>query len=597
MTHLSDTSYLQRAVSNSWLYGWFLIYIYKWDRFEALRWRRLVRFELRSIVTVMTMVAVALQLVYDIGSARLKYLEGFWQDPKTKEIISKPTQLWTLDDTSHVEPLYYTFACALALESSVFFLLMAFWSYISKSVTKTSFMSSLEFKINIVASVLVIVLFPTVQFIFRNDHAYKEAVPQLMFSTLMLILGGLGIRNQIKLGVLLTSAKEMMNDTTANVVFKLEYFKDMNLVLTISFFCGGIPLAITSVDGLLANPIIAVNKFASDLLITNLNFFEFVIWVTLTLIFYPRRTTSTSAPFGSSNVSVTAPTNRRIDPSLRKPSCEADHRAVDVIHYSAPGTDLEQQGGEKFNLDWSNETLPTVDPPTNNRSHTPLNSPVSETHNRSTAVENPKNLESRTLYYHEALKKALKRNKQADNDLTYDSGSNNSSGTIRFEEPAPVPPLIPRSRSGNKPGNRYPQATQPQRSLSAASQRSQHPLIEAITNDYQQAQEHGHQKMPSVDYQPKTEYRPTSPSRAHYNDLPSLTGPFTTELNTITHPSASGQDHSSSSQGSSRPTWTDSDIIRIVYDPPQSDYNPTSFYENIGREAQAFHPRPYSPRG
>lgn len=132
-----------------------------------------------------------------------------------------------MEDTSHVEPLYYTFACALALESSVFFLLMAFWSYISKSVTKTSFMSSLEFKINIVASVLVIILFPTIQFIFRNDHAYKEAAPQLMFSTLMLILGSLGIRNQFKLGVLLMSAKEMMNDTTANVVFKLEYFKDM----------------------------------------------------------------------------------------------------------------------------------------------------------------------------------------------------------------------------------------------------------------------------------------------------------------------------------------------------------------------------------
>lgn len=318
--------------------------------------------------------------------------------------------------------------------------------------------------------------------------------------------------------------------------------------------------------------------------------------MTLTLIFYPRRTTSTSAPFGSSNVSVTAPTNRRIDPSLRKPSNEVDHRAVDVIHYSVPGTDLEQQGGEKFNLAWSDETLPTVDPPTNNRSHTPLNSSVSETHNRSTAEESSKSLESRTLYYHEALKKALKRNKQADNDLTYDS-SNNSSGTIRFEEPTPMPPLIPRSRSGNKPGNRYPQVTQPQRSLSAASQRSQHPLIEAITNDYQQAQEHDHQKMPSVDYQPKIEYRPTSPSRAHFNDLPSLAGPFTTEMNTITQPSASGQDHSSSSQGPSRPTWTDSDIIRIVYDPPQSDYNPTSFYENIGREAQAFHPRPYSPRG
>ncbi|KAG0037901.1 hypothetical protein BGZ82_001600 [Podila clonocystis] len=590
MTHLSDTSYLQRAISNSWLYGWMLIYVYKWDRFEALRWRRLLRFELRSVVTVMTLVAVALQLVYDIGSARLKYREGFWQNPKTKEIVSKPSQLWSMDDTAHVEPLYYTFACALALESSVFFLLMAFWSYISKSVTKTSFMSSLEFKINIVASVLVIVLFPTVQFIFRNDHAYREAVPQLMFSTLMLILGGLGIRNQIKLGVLLRSAKEMMNDTTANVVFKLEYFKDMNLVLTISFFCGGIPLAITSMDGLLANPIIATNKFASDVLITNLNFFEFVIWVTLTLIFYPRKTTSTSAPFGSSNVSVTAPSYRRVDPSLRKPSNEVNHRAVDVIHYIPPDADLEQ--GDKDNLAWSNETLPNMDPSVDIHTYTPLNSPVSETHERSPLGE----LQSRTLYYHEALKKAaLERNKQNDNDnLNYDS-SNNSSGTIRFDEPAPVPPLIPRSRSGTKPGNRYPvpQPTHP-RSLSAASHRSQHPLIEAITSDYQhQVQGNGHQKTPSVEYPSKAEYRPTS---TQYN-LPSFAGPFAEQSNA----EPSGHKRSLSSQGPSQKSLTDSDIIRIVYEPQQrqdeSDYNPTRFYENIGREAQAFHPRPYSPRG
>lgn len=314
--------------------------------------------------------------------------------------------------------------------------------------------------------------------------------------------------------------------------------------------------------------------------------------VTLTLIFYPRKTTSTSAPFGSSNVSVTAPSYRRVDPSLRKPSHEANHRAVDVIHYSPPDADLEQ--GDKANLAWSNEPLPNMDPLADIHAHAPLNPPVSESHERFP----PGELQSRTLYYHEALKKALelnKQNKQNDNDnLNYDS-SNNSSGTIRFDEPTPVPPLIPRSRSGTKPGNRYPvpQPTHP-RSLSAASHRSQHPLIEAITSDYQhQVQGHGHQKTPSVEYPSKAEYRPTS---TQYN-LPSLAGPFAEQNNA----GPSGHKRSQSSQGPSLESLTDSDIIRIVYEPPQrqneSDYNPTSFYENIGREAQALHPRPYSPRG
>jgi hypothetical protein len=62
MTHLSDVSYIQRGVSMSWFYGWFIIYVFRWDRFEALRPRRLLRLELRSMVTALTLLALALEL-------------------------------------------------------------------------------------------------------------------------------------------------------------------------------------------------------------------------------------------------------------------------------------------------------------------------------------------------------------------------------------------------------------------------------------------------------------------------------------------------------------------------------------------------------
>src|SRR5690554_81606 len=164
---------------------------------------------------------------YDIGSARLKYIEGFWVNPESQKIQSTPAQLWSEKDTAHVEPLYYTLACSLALESCIFFLLQAFWSYISKSVTKSSFMSSLEFKINVAASCIVVALFPTIQYLFRKDFVYREAVPQIIFSTILIIIGFLGIRTHFKLMVLIRNAREIMNETTASVVHKLEYFKDM----------------------------------------------------------------------------------------------------------------------------------------------------------------------------------------------------------------------------------------------------------------------------------------------------------------------------------------------------------------------------------
>ncbi|KAF9080760.1 hypothetical protein BGX27_005288, partial [Mortierella sp. AM989] len=164
---------------------------------------------------------------YDIGTARLKYREGFWENPRTKEIQSTPVQFWTQENTAHVEPLYYVFACALALENCVFFLLQSFWSYISKSVTKSSFMSSFEFKFNIVISCLTIGLYPTVQYLFRNDFLYREIVPQIMFSMMTFTTGVLGIRTHFRFNVLIKSASDISNESTSSVLEKLEYFKDM----------------------------------------------------------------------------------------------------------------------------------------------------------------------------------------------------------------------------------------------------------------------------------------------------------------------------------------------------------------------------------
>ncbi|KAK3815950.1 MAG: hypothetical protein JOS17DRAFT_778809 [Linnemannia elongata] len=195
----------------------------------------------------------------------------------------------------HVEPLYYTLACALSLQNCVFFLLQAFWSYISKSVTKSSFMSSFEFKVYLVASCGAVVLFPTVQYLFRNDFVYREVVPHLIFCILLFTTGALGVRVHFRLVALIKNASITMNESTLIVLEKLEYFKDMNVILTFSLFACSVSLGIVAVDGISPRPTIARNKFASDLLITNLNVFQVIIWVTLTLIFYPRKSVFTAS--------------------------------------------------------------------------------------------------------------------------------------------------------------------------------------------------------------------------------------------------------------------------------------------------------------
>ncbi|KAF9954586.1 hypothetical protein BGZ70_010511, partial [Mortierella alpina] len=470
MTHLSDLSYIQRSVSTSWFYGWFLVYVFRWDRFEALRLRRLMRFELRSVVTLLVLISLALQLAYDIGSARLKYLEGFWVNPRTKEIQSKPAQHWNEKDTLHVEPLYYTLAFCLAFENCVFFLLQAFWSYISKSVTKSSFMSSFEFKVNITVSCFVLVLFPTAQFLFRNDFLYREAIPQIIFSALMFITGILGLRTHFRLVALIKNARAIMNETTINVVHKLEYFRDMNTILTFSFFACALSLGVTAADGLMPHPVISGNKLVSDILITNLNFFSFIIWVTLTLIFYPRKT-GVCSPFGSSNQSLPQKAGTREAHLPRfndiRPHDEAPYRKV---------TDIEDSPGHELYVIDSDTTMTPHAP--RYRHHRSLSSqsrhdtsPVAPTPppaavvsplTRSSTSGSKPALETRTLYYHEALLKAQQEQQQDQANQHYPQAARAKNNTIVIEQTT-LPATVPTGAD-----------SLPQRSFSQNSHHGQH---------------------------------------------------------------------------------------------------------------------------
>ncbi|KAF9170283.1 hypothetical protein BGX20_009171 [Mortierella sp. AD010] len=353
-----------------------------------------------------------LMLAYDIGSARLKYVEGFWVNPSTGEIQSRPAQAWSSSDQVHVEPLYYILASALALENSVFFLLQSFWSYISKSVTKSSFMSSFEFKVNIVFSLFVMIVYPTIQYLFRNDIAYREAVPQLVFSIMTFITGVLGIRTHFRLSVLIKAARGVTNESTASVLRKLEYFKDMNLVLTFGFFGCSIPLGIASVDGLTTNPIIATNKFASDFLITNLNFFELIVWVTLILIFYPRKT-GAGSPFMGSSTGDSAFNRSSKDAYLPRFSDvrhQDSHSNDSADHMDSKEMSYGGRQSRRHERTFSNEsrqaTLVPIEPPATAATSrtTSLNPPPKAASNsRSSSNPTKPELNTPTIYYRDVL--------------------------------------------------------------------------------------------------------------------------------------------------------------------------------------------------
>ncbi|KAI9313638.1 hypothetical protein BX666DRAFT_1978599 [Dichotomocladium elegans] len=64
MTHLSDYSFLQRAVSLTYLYVWFIYRVYNLDKFQCLHWRKFRQGELKSIITFLLLFMIPFQLLY-----------------------------------------------------------------------------------------------------------------------------------------------------------------------------------------------------------------------------------------------------------------------------------------------------------------------------------------------------------------------------------------------------------------------------------------------------------------------------------------------------------------------------------------------------
>ncbi|EIE81278.1 hypothetical protein G6F46_010158 [Rhizopus delemar] len=80
-----------------------------------------------------------------------------------------------------------------------------------------------------------------------------------------------------------------VKDGPEYVLEKIIYFKDMNFLQTITLYVFSISLGILCVDGLTETKVINSNKFASDLLISNLDACSIILWIIGISIFQPRR--------------------------------------------------------------------------------------------------------------------------------------------------------------------------------------------------------------------------------------------------------------------------------------------------------------------
>ncbi|KAI9317972.1 hypothetical protein BX666DRAFT_1570757 [Dichotomocladium elegans] len=220
----------------------------------------------------------------DITSAWIKYSEGFIYNPLNGEIHTKPFAYWSQAHKDFVKPIDYVECIAFALQTGVFFLLQCFWSYLCNSVARRSFMSSWEFRFYIIWAIGSMAMFPILQWNYRDDIYKSEAVPQLAYGCEVLLTATLGIRSHFRFRRIINSAQ------AKKVATRLDYFKDVNVLLTVILYIYGACLVILCIDGLTDEMVINTNKFATDVLIANINMSSVLLWIALISIFHPRRT-------------------------------------------------------------------------------------------------------------------------------------------------------------------------------------------------------------------------------------------------------------------------------------------------------------------
>ncbi|KAI8970963.1 hypothetical protein BDB01DRAFT_731219 [Pilobolus umbonatus] len=182
----------------------------------------------------------------------------------------------------------YVICVTFSLEVGVFFLMQTFWNYLSNRVAKRSFMGSFEFKFYIVMACCSIVIFPTLQYVYRNDVNKREAIPQLAFGTEALFVSLLGIRSHIRFSRIIGISQRNGHAGNKGIVNKLSYFKDMNVVLSLCLGGFAVAMIILCIDGLTVEKVINHNKFAADFLIAFANICTLFLYQAIISVFHPR---------------------------------------------------------------------------------------------------------------------------------------------------------------------------------------------------------------------------------------------------------------------------------------------------------------------
>ncbi|KAI8096667.1 uncharacterized protein BX664DRAFT_324567 [Halteromyces radiatus] len=311
--HLSDFTYLERCTIYVYAIFYFFYSIWKSDGFQCLRLKKILSGELKSVLTVLMMLTMTAQVVWDLTFTYIKYNEGYME--LNGQAIIKPYQYWSPQNQQLALAVNYIEAAAYSLQTSLYVMLQCFWNYLSNSVANKDFMGSFEFKFYIVWSILSMAMFPILQWYYHYDPIKEEVIPQFAYAGEVFITALLGIRTFLRFRRIIQHGRE----TNANplVINKMKYFMDINSLMTACLFSYSISFLIMCIDGMTDAKVIATNKFAVDCILANINITVLFLYILFIAVFHPRKL------YGMSN-SVTNPSSGQPSNNFNSKSINMD---------------------------------------------------------------------------------------------------------------------------------------------------------------------------------------------------------------------------------------------------------------------------------
>ncbi|KAF0406162.1 hypothetical protein F8M41_008884 [Gigaspora margarita] len=239
--------------------------------------------ELKSVITLLVVVLIPLQVVVDGALAAMKYKEGYvlYVDNDNTSctnvtddsipVMPKPYECWSPNNLNIKLIVDYTQCVVYAFQTGALFLMQSFWSYMASQLAGKPFMNSWEFRIYIVWSLISAIIFPSTKWLTeRFLSRYYNLI---------------GIHNQRKLFFLLSSIEE--NKSSQETILRIRYFIEMNGLLIIGVCLVSVGLFIIDIDAITIS-YINNRRFYVDLLTVHVNIGTAIIWVSISLIVYPR---------------------------------------------------------------------------------------------------------------------------------------------------------------------------------------------------------------------------------------------------------------------------------------------------------------------